>query len=523
MHWNNTNITQVVTPNGIDTWLNGTYEAGTFFNVSATLDDPLHGYVVAKMVKKGGHTLTTAKYPASGDKRARAIGWKNLFPKNGKFLGAEQNCFWEILYIKRPGQSGHFNENIQSFTEPGKRISGCVLCLVPIAWENSDSYTTTNSNSCFLGMAPGEIIPEYYRSKDNENFLEIEVGDVLSAQKMHRLSCPDGCLGSFEESLGTLHLCFYGKDSSVPEQVLSDDLDFDGIKITDLPEIKSINDNHKFLVYYTNSNSLIPESINHIFSPNLKTVFFNKSIKITSPPYSLSKVSGSFQGVNWYWNWSSGSNEWIKKSGSVNGLEWFYIDRIEREINKSISGVDDSKIQGYIISVKTRLLDNTYEINSKGNPINISDTNKETSKSHSYNASEAISAFIIHDNKSSETRRDGYDWYDLQGYNGSDPLLLFHSSMYDENIPFTKKISFAQLSGVAGKGLTGRSLSKLLARYLNNERGDTDFTCGSEQFILGSAGDTFTTLAIAFTRDYSVPAKRRFILDICCDGYIIEK
>jgi hypothetical protein len=43
MHWNNTNITEIVTPYGIDTWLNGTYETGAFFNVSATLDDPLQG------------------------------------------------------------------------------------------------------------------------------------------------------------------------------------------------------------------------------------------------------------------------------------------------------------------------------------------------------------------------------------------------------------------------------------------------------------------------------------------------
>lgn len=520
MHWNNTNITEVVTPNGIDTWLNGTYEAGTFFNVSATLDDPLQGYVVAKMVKKGGDTLTTAKYPASGDKRARAIGWKNLFPKNGKFLGAEQNCFWKILYIKRPGQSGHFNENIQSFTEPGKRISGCVLCLVPIAWENSDSYTTTNSNSCFLGMAPGEIIPEYYRSKDNEKFLEVEVGDVLSAQKMHRLSCPRGCLGSFDDSLGSLHLCFYGKDSSVPEQVLSDDLDFDGIKITDLPEIDSINDNHKFLVYYINNNSLIPESINHVFSPNLKTVFFNKSIKITSPPYSSSKVSGSLLGVNWYWTWNSVSKEWIIKSGAANTLEWFYIREIEREINKSISGVDDSKIQGYIISVKTRLLDNTYEINSGGNPINVIDTNIEADRLHSYNASEAISAYIIHDNKSSQTLWEGYNWYDLQGYNGSDPLLSFYSRMYDENIPFTRKIPFANYSNHMGP----MSLRDYFSNRNNvRKKGDMDFTCGSEQFIMGASGDTTSALSIAISRDFSVTAKRRFILDICCDGYIIEK
>jgi hypothetical protein len=215
--------------------------------------------------------------------------------------------------------------------------------------------------------------------------------------------------------------------------------------------------------------------------------------------------------VNWYWIWNSRSNEWIRINGSVNSLEWFYIDTIEQKINKSISGVDDSKIQGYIISVKTRLLDNTYQIDSKGNPIDVIDTNKKISKSHSYNASEAISAFIIHDNKSSETRRDGYDWYDLQG---SD------SRMYDENIPFTKKICFAKF----GKNTTPVTFrDRVLNKNNVNKEGDMDFTCGSEQFMLGSAGDTTTTLAIAFTRDYSVPAKRRFILDICCDGYIIEK
>jgi hypothetical protein len=92
--------------------------------------------------------------------------------------------------------------------------------------------------------------------------------------------------------------------------------------------------------------------------------------------------------------------------------------------------------------------------------------------------------------------------------------------MYDENIPFTKKICFAKF----GKNTTPVTFrDRVLNKNNVNKEGDMDFTCGSEQFMLGSAGDTTTTLAIAFTRDYSVPAKRRFILDICCDGYIIEK
>lgn len=535
MHWNNTNITEIVTPYGIDTWLHDVYEKGSFFNVSATLDDPLQGYVVAKMVKSGpnapkyevdAETMTTSKYPASGDKRARAIGWKNLFPKNGKFLGAEQNCFWQILYIKRPGQSGHFNENIQSFTEPGKRISGCVLCLVPIAWDNS---------SCFLGMSPGGIIPDYYRHTDNKKFLEVEVGDILSAQKMYRLSCPRGCLGSFKESLGTLHLCFYGKDSSVPEQVLSDDLNFDGIKITDLPEIEKINDNHKFLVYYRSRDSLIPENIGHIFSPNLKTVFFDQSIKvIDTPPYSLTgdeKYMGLLTLYNkyWSWDWDSGRS-WVEKQASkVNSLEWFFIRGFEKKINQQLIGIEDkyaSKIKGYIISIKTKLTSDTYNINS-----NVDHDDKEKRRDYSWSVKDSLPIFILHDNKSSETTYDIYGvkkWYELQELidraplNSEESVLKLNAELigYDPDIPFTQKIVFSQFS----KDTTPSSMIDifLAKRKLGTIR--TDLSCSSGQFILGPENGTTTTLKMAFMRpNYDKAMNRKFLIDFYCDGYITEK
>ena len=252
MNLYDTGITQVVTPSGTDYWINGIYQDGQFFDFSYDLDDPLQGYVIARMVDSSSIPLNTIKYPSSSSDRAKAMGWKNLHADNGHFLGAKQGCFWETIAYKPPGESGHINEQIPVKTKPGLSTAGYAICITKI-----------HEGAAHMGST----CPVF------------EAGPKMNGNRLYRASSPNGCNGDYNNALSPVIICFYATDPSVKANVtVGYEPGFDGLKIKDLPEEQSFGDNDVLLIHDYEPGAKIMKPSSAFDFGNSSVDFFDKPI-----------------------------------------------------------------------------------------------------------------------------------------------------------------------------------------------------------------------------------------------------
>lgn len=347
MNLYDTGITQVVTPSGTDYWINVAYQNGESFDFSYDLDDPLQGYVIARMVDSSSIPLNTIKYPSSSSDRAKAMGWKNLHADNGHFLGAKQGCFWETIAYKPPGESGHINEQIPVKTKPGVSTAGYAICITKI-----------HEGAAHVGST----CPVF------------EAGTKMNGNRLYRASSPSGCSGDYNNALSPVIICFYATDPSVKASVtVGYEPGFDGLKIKDLPEEQSFGDNDVLLTHDFEPGA-------KIMKPSLAFDFSNSSVDFFDKPIlfgefneaSISEYDNDYEkygGFKKKKNAQEFNNQ--VKIGQFNFAQVnLYFKALAEEVrgrsklqNYSIAQIGVDNIAAFILSIK-------LSQNTAGSPLN---------------------------------------------------------------------------------------------------------------------------------------------------------